>query len=190
MKENRPIKATAWYSIAVGIMNIGTWAFLLFSGNVTEFETEPAAFGFHWLSELTTAIMLIVSGMILLKHARHAIQAMFLSLGLLVMAIMGAFIYYMLNFEVVIFAISALVTGSTIIFIILNYRSFKDFIMITQGALIYALLNITGKALQSGDLSLLSMSVPVLLFVMIIAINLIGKEIIFMRPKHVNTKTE
>jgi len=181
MKAHPPLRYAAWFCITTGTLNLGMWAWLILSGSITDFQAEPVSYIFHWVSEFSTALLLILAGNLLLRKHRHATRIFFLSAGFLLMAIGGAFIYYLFDFEAAPFVLSAIITGGTIIIIILTYRGFRDFILITLGAVTYAFLNITGKAITNDDISVLSMAVPALVFTVIVALNILGKEVTFIR---------
>lgn len=77
------MKFAAWYSIAVGILMLGQWAFFLASGQVPELQTEPTRITFHLLAEVVTAVALIVSGVALLRRTAWARKTAFAALGML-----------------------------------------------------------------------------------------------------------
>jgi hypothetical protein len=62
----------AWYSIMVGILMLGQWAFFLASGSVPELRTDPIALAFHLTAEFTTAMCLMVGGIALLRRITWA----------------------------------------------------------------------------------------------------------------------
>jgi hypothetical protein len=77
------MKFVAWYSIAVGALMLGQWAFFLASGQVPELQTEPFRIAFHLLGEGVTATVLIVSGISLLRHTSWARELALAALGML-----------------------------------------------------------------------------------------------------------
>jgi hypothetical protein len=77
------MRFVAWYSIAVGVIMLGQWAFFLASGQVPELQTEPFRIAFHLLGEGVTATALIVSGISLLRRKTWAGELAFASLGML-----------------------------------------------------------------------------------------------------------
>ena len=104
---------------------------------------------------------------------------MFLALGFLLMAIGGALIYYLANFELPMFIITAMITGLTIFFIFFNYTGYRDFFLIAIGTTIYGLLNILGKGIQIIDISLISMSIPAIVFLCIMMIQMVNRDLKF-----------
>ncbi len=60
------------FAIVVGILMLGQWGFFLAAGKVPELKTEPVEIRFHIVSEIVTALALIVSGAGLLGGAAWA----------------------------------------------------------------------------------------------------------------------
>lgn len=83
------------YSIFVGAVVVGLWAFLLLTGQVEEIATEPASIYAHILAELTMAALLIVSGYGLLKNLIWSSQIFFVAAGLLIYSTINSSGYYM-----------------------------------------------------------------------------------------------
>jgi len=61
------MKFTAIFAIIVGIGMIGQWFMSYLSNSIPELKTEPIRIGFHLAAEMATALMLILSGIMLLK---------------------------------------------------------------------------------------------------------------------------
>lgn len=177
------LKASAYFCLLTGIFNLITWIFLISTGGVPNLDEELISYLFHWTAEFTTAVLLITSGIRILKYGESAMNLLFLSLGLLLMAIGSAFVYYLLNFEPLIFIISTIITGITIILLITHYRSTKDFIFLTLGIVIYTLLNILGNEIQEKNIAMISLALPALVFILILTISLLNKEIVFKYQK-------
>jgi hypothetical protein len=66
------VKFSGWSSLAIGLLMLLQWGFFLASGTVPEVRTAPIAVGFHLAAEATTAVALIVAGLMLLKRDRGA----------------------------------------------------------------------------------------------------------------------
>jgi hypothetical protein len=181
MNKGRPLKYTGYYNLIIGLISIVSWGFLIISQNAEELSEELIKYIFHWLSELATSVLLIIAGIMLIRKSPLCINLMFLSLGFLLMAIGGAFVYYISNFELVFFIYSTLITGTTIILLILNFKSLKDFVFLTLGISIYALINILGEAIQQESVSLVSMTLPSLLFLILLTISLFNKDLVFKK---------
>lgn len=156
-----------------------TWLFIIAYGDIDDYHEQPISYIFHWISELSTGVLLLTAGIKTLGKKRGSKNYAFLSLGFLLMAIGGAFMFYMQNFDVGFFSGSALILGATIILIILNYRSLQNFILLSLGAMIYGLLNLLGDALQNGNASDIAMAVPTLLFAIILVASLVKRDLVF-----------
>ena len=76
------MKFPAWYGISVGILMILQWMFSIVTEGVPEFETTPWAIGFHLAAEFSTALMLIVGGIAVLRSTRWGKQLLTVGLGM------------------------------------------------------------------------------------------------------------
>lgn len=186
IKKKGLLSYTALYCIIIGALNLITWSFLILSGSVTDFGEKPIAYIFHWISEFATALLLLMAGIQYKRSKTENLNFIFVSLGMLMISIGGAFIYYLLHFEVFIFIFSTIITGTTIIFLILNYHSLKHLIFFTNGICLYALLNILGAGLQEMNISIISMSAPAFIFIFILTITLLNKDVVFRYMRRSN----
>jgi len=59
-----------WYALIVGGLMILQWIFFIATGQVPELQTEPLRIAFHLVAEGMTAILLILSGIGLLRNRR------------------------------------------------------------------------------------------------------------------------
>lgn len=91
MQNNR---FTAYFSIAVGTMMGAQWIFFLATGSVPELVSAPLAIAFHLAAEGTTAVLLIVTGIGLLRGWRWAMPANLLAIGMLVYAMINSAGYF------------------------------------------------------------------------------------------------
>ncbi|MDA3821754.1 MAG: hypothetical protein PF450_03955 [Bacteroidales bacterium] len=183
MKNQGLLTHTANYCIIVGILYVFFWSFLIISASTTDFTENPIAYIFHWISEFGTSFLLIISGLLFRRSNSQNLNFIFVSLGALMISSGNAFVYYLLHFEVLIFIFITILTGATIIFLILNYRSLKHFIFVANGISLYALLNILGEGLQEMNISLISMSAPAFIFIFILTITLLDKDVVFKYMK-------
>ena len=87
-------KLAALYSIFIGICMIGMWGFLLVSGNVPEVKTEFTKIAFHLFSEFSTAILMMVSGIGIIKKRGWAVKLFLVSMGSLMYSVITAAGYY------------------------------------------------------------------------------------------------
>ena len=76
------MKFSAWYGILVGFLMIAQWTFSIVAGGVPEFETTPWAIGFHLAAEMSTALVLIIGSMALLKTLMWGKQILLVGLGM------------------------------------------------------------------------------------------------------------
>lgn len=172
-------KLTAFSVIIIGMMNLVTWTVLIVSGQVSDFTDTPIAYIFHWVSEITTALLLLITGFYMIRKHPAQQNILSLSLGFLVMAAGGAFAHYLLNFEVSMFVIMACIFAYTVILIIINYQKLQDFILLTLGITEYSLLNLIGDAFQINDVPKLILEIPAFLFLLILIFGILNKNMVF-----------
>ncbi len=77
------MKFPAWYGI-VGLLMIVQWMVSIFSGGVPEFQTEPWRIGFHLAAEFSTAILLIVGGIAVLRSMDWGRTVLLIGLGMVI----------------------------------------------------------------------------------------------------------
>lgn len=75
---------SGWFAILVGVCMLVQWAMFLLTGNVPEVRTEPIRLGFHVAAELSTAVLLLVSGAGALNARRWGRPLLLVALGMLV----------------------------------------------------------------------------------------------------------
>ncbi len=178
--KNRSIHKLAAFSVLIiGLLNLVIWTILIASGKITDFHETPISYIFHWISEFSTAVLLLVSGLMLIRKHPMQQNVLSLALGCLIMAIGGAFAHYLLNFEISMFIISACITGFTVILIILTYEKLQDFILMTLGLVSYSLLNLLGDAFQANDIPSMILEIPAFIFVLILIFGILGKGMTF-----------
>ena len=78
------MKFLAWYGIVVGFVMIAQWIFFLATGGVPELQTEPWRISLHLAAEFTTALMLIVSGIAMLKATAWGKKVLLVGLGMVI----------------------------------------------------------------------------------------------------------
>jgi len=78
------MKFSAWYGILVGILMIAQWTFSILSGGVPEFGSSPWAIAFHLAAEMSTAVILVIGGIAMLRSIAWAKPILLLSLGMLI----------------------------------------------------------------------------------------------------------
>ena len=88
------MKFSAIFAGCVGTLMLLQWAFFLLTGNVPELQTAPWSIAFHLAAEFLTAIMLIISGMMLIKSHRFAKQLFLLADGMVIYAMVNSAGYF------------------------------------------------------------------------------------------------
>ena len=63
---------------------IAQWALSILTGGVPEFQTEPWRIGFHLAAEFSTALMLIIGGIAVLKSAGWGRIVLLIALGMVI----------------------------------------------------------------------------------------------------------
>ena len=76
------MKFPAWYGILVGSLMIVEWTFSLYAGGVPELRTAPWEIAFHLAAEFSTAILLIVGGVAMLRFIPWSRTVLLLGLGM------------------------------------------------------------------------------------------------------------
>ncbi len=77
-------KAAAIFSIAMGIMMLGTWAFLLLTDQFPEIRTLPLQSGYLLTAEFLTAAALIAGGYGVLTSRTWALPLLLVGIGELI----------------------------------------------------------------------------------------------------------
>jgi len=88
-------KAGNIFSVSIGICMLGMWSTFLFTGQVKEIGTEPFRIAAYLFSEGITAIVLILGGLLSLKHSICGERLHFVSLGMLLYSVFTAGGYYL-----------------------------------------------------------------------------------------------
>jgi len=115
------------YSIAVGALMIVMWSFFIVAGQVPELQTDPYAISLHLFDEFTTAILLIVGGIGLIKRSRWALHIHLISIGMLIYTLVVSPGYYLDQGQIyipVLFGILLVMTIILSIFIFIRRREF------------------------------------------------------------------
>ena len=88
------MKFSAIYALCVGVLMLVQWAFFLLTGNVPELETTPWSIAFHLAAEFLTAILLIISGMMLIRKHLLGKHIFLLAVGMVVYAMVNSAGYF------------------------------------------------------------------------------------------------
>jgi hypothetical protein len=70
------------YGIAVGALMIVMWVFFLVSGQVPELQTRRAEILLHIVGELSTALLLVISGALVLRGIRWCNLTLLVAFGM------------------------------------------------------------------------------------------------------------
>jgi len=84
----------AYYSVAVGTLIIVQWIFFIATGNVAEFHVIPLEISLHITAEVMTALLLLISGFLLLKRKKKAIKWNLLAQGMLIYTVINSSGYF------------------------------------------------------------------------------------------------
>ena len=74
----------AIFSILMGLMMVGTWAFLFLSNQYPQARTLPVETGYLLLAEFLTSAALIAGGYGILSHRKWAVPLILIALGELI----------------------------------------------------------------------------------------------------------
>ena len=73
------------------------WSFFIVSGQVPELQTKPAEILLHIIAELLTALLLVVSGVLVLKRIEWGNLTLLVALGMLFYTMIVSPGYYIQN---------------------------------------------------------------------------------------------
>jgi hypothetical protein len=81
--------------LLTGIAMIGMWSMFLLTGQVPELQTKPWNIAMHLAAEFTTAVLLLIAGLALLRSVRWARRTALFALGMLVYTVIQSPGYYL-----------------------------------------------------------------------------------------------
>lgn len=119
-------KICSIFAICVGSLIIVMWLFFILAGMVPEFETKPAEIILHIIAEVTTGIMLLLAGIMILKKSRMSRFIYPLSMGMLIYTLIVSPGYYLQAGEYPLVVMFALLLIFAIFFIFLFQKSLVD----------------------------------------------------------------
>ena len=76
-------KVIGYYQLFVGVSIILLWGMLYLTDQITELETARIEIGFHIFTEVTMAVVLIISGILYLKASKYFKEVFFIATGML-----------------------------------------------------------------------------------------------------------
>ena len=93
----RGSKFASIYAVAVGALMIIMWSFFIVSGLVPEFQTKPAEILLHIVAEMLTALLLLVSGVLVLRRITWGNLTLLVAIGMLFYTMIVSPGYYIQN---------------------------------------------------------------------------------------------
>jgi hypothetical protein len=157
-------KLAAGTNIVTGLSMIVMWILLIASNQVPDFREHLVSYGFHWVSELGTALALLISGFLVLRERPGSRRLYYLSTGLVLNASLGALVFYTVNYDAGLLGIMSVVTCVIVVVSFLNRGGAEDLSNLSMGVVLYGAINVTGNLLDRFDYSSMAYSVMVLLF--------------------------
>lgn len=116
-------KSSSIYSFIVGIMMLCMWLFFIFAGMVPEFDTRPAEIILHLAAEFTTAISLIVSGIVTLKGLPSGKWIYPFSIGMLIYTLIVSPGYYIQSGDYIFVAMFGALIILSFIFLVKHLKA-------------------------------------------------------------------
>ena len=103
-------RTVAYYSVFLGFSIIGIWFGIIKEGNIPE---GKIAMGFHLYSEITMAIICIVSGILMIRKKTFGVETNIAGHAMVIYSVINAAGYYaqlgnklMMNIFIMLFALS------------------------------------------------------------------------------------
>jgi peptidoglycan/LPS O-acetylase OafA/YrhL len=93
----RGSKFASIYAVAVGALMIIMWSFFIVSGQVPEFQTKPEEILLHIVAEMLTALLLLVSGVLVLRRITWGNLTLLVAFGMLFYTMIVSPGYYIQN---------------------------------------------------------------------------------------------
>ena len=90
--DNR--RASAYFTIIVGVLMMGMWIMLVFTGQVPYLDTPQVEIKLHIFTELLTAGALILGGVSMLRRWKRLNPLHYVSQGMLIYALINSSGYY------------------------------------------------------------------------------------------------
>lgn len=115
--------ALSVYSLIVGFGVIGIWVMILIEGNLKE---GWMALGFHLFSEYLMALILLISGILMLRRIQIGIALNLIGLGMLLYSVINAAGYYGQEGNVPMLVMFVVLAFLTIGAIGISFLSFYD----------------------------------------------------------------
>ncbi len=119
-KKNIP----SYFAILIGLCMLLMWIFFIVSGNVPEFEEKIWEIIYHLVAEFSTAILLIVAGLMTLRKHRLGRPMLLVSLGMLLYTVIMSAGYYAQRGTVAFVVMFSVFTVAAILAIISTIKAY------------------------------------------------------------------
>jgi hypothetical protein len=121
----RLIKFTAFYHTLIGLSMLMMWVMFYVTNQIPELETAPFAIAMHLIAELTTALLLMLSGLLLFRNHSKAIVVYACAYGALLYSVVNSSGYFMQPFDIAMVTMFAVIFISTTLLFIGNLKNFQ-----------------------------------------------------------------
>ena len=101
------------------------WVMFYVTNQIPELETAPFAIAMHLIAELITALLLILSGLLLFRNYSNAIVVYACAYGALLYSVINSSGYFMDPFDIAMVTMFTVILLSTTILFIGNLRNFR-----------------------------------------------------------------
>lgn len=174
-KKNFP-KILAWFSIIIGLFNIIMWLMLLFTNQIPNWQEEIISFIFHWISEISMALLMISAGILILRKVKFHRSLWVFADGMLFIAIFGATLYYtFIEFDIAFIIMGIIISLLSFVLFLKVKNNLEDLILWVLGISIYTFTNVIGIGLQNSEFTTFVYSLVSILCLIIASIFLLIK---------------
>jgi len=115
-------RASAIFTILVGILMMGMWSTLILTNQVPYLDTPQMEIKLHILTEMLTAVILIIGGVSVLRNYEKLTNLHYVSQGMLIYSIINSSGYYIDLGELMM----AVMFGVLLIGTVISLMFFKD----------------------------------------------------------------
>ena len=115
-------RASAIFTILVGLLIMGMWSLLVFTNQVPYLDTPQMEIKLHILTEMLTAVMLILGGVSVIRGWSKLTNLHYVSQGMLIYAIINSSGYYIDRGE----SMMAVMFGVLLVGTIVSLLFFRD----------------------------------------------------------------
>jgi|SRR6056297_544002 len=115
-------KVKAIFSVIIGFSILALWIMLFLTDQIPEIDTELFRISFHIFSELLLAIILIISGIGLLRKSKRAEKLFLVAMGLLLYSVINAAGYYGQNGNWIMVVMFSAISLVSIMFTVFSFK--------------------------------------------------------------------